>query len=110
MGRGFVTRLLLLLITCYHHLKHSGVAEGVTVLRFQEDRVARGDTQAVYQGDLDPARRLLSLTLCARFFLFTLHSRSTFFSLSSDTAARDILDGGREEEEEEEEEEDGINK
>ncbi|KAK3857175.1 hypothetical protein Pcinc_036553, partial [Petrolisthes cinctipes] len=69
------------------------VCEGVEVLRFQEDRVARSETLAWYRGDVDPNRHLHSLTLCARFFLFTIHSRSTFFMLMNGRGEDGILEG-----------------
>ncbi|XP_071533859.1 uncharacterized protein [Panulirus ornatus] len=63
------------------------------VLQFQKDRVASSDTVAWYKGQLDPDRKLLSVTLCARFFLFTIHGWATFFVLSNAQGEVSILEG-----------------
>ncbi|KAK4307059.1 hypothetical protein Pmani_021151 [Petrolisthes manimaculis] len=74
-------------------IKFVDVCEGVEVLTFQEDRVARSETLAWYRGDVDPNTHLHSLTLCARFFLFTIHSRSTFFMLMNGRGEDGLLEG-----------------
>ncbi|XP_071516802.1 LOW QUALITY PROTEIN: uncharacterized protein [Panulirus ornatus] len=55
--------------------------ESIQVLEFQKDGVASWWTVAEYQGELDRNRKMDSLTLCARFQIFFLHSRSTLFRL-----------------------------
>ena len=64
------------------------------VLRFQEDRVATTRTQAWYKGQLDLSRQLASVTLCGRFYLYTLHGWATFFSLMNDEYPSGILEAG----------------
>ena len=55
--------------------------DDIQVLEFQKDGVASWWTVAEYQGELDPKRKMDSLTLCGRFKLYFLHSRSSFFQL-----------------------------
>ncbi|XP_071530491.1 uncharacterized protein [Panulirus ornatus] len=55
--------------------------ESIQVLEFQKDGVATPWTMAEYQGKLDRNWKMDSLTLCARFQIFFLHSRGTFFQL-----------------------------
>lgn len=64
------------------------------MLRFQEDRVATSKTVAFYKGTLDPAEKLSSLSLCGRFFLFTLHGWATFFALLNEQKLKGVLEAG----------------
>lgn len=64
------------------------------MLRFQEDRVATSKTVAFYKGKLDPSKKLSSLSLCGRFFLFTLHGWATFFALLNEEYMKGILEAG----------------
>lgn len=60
------------------------VGEGVScvkVLRFQEDGIVTPDSVAVYDGTIDRAEKMYSITLCARFQIFYLHTRAVFFQL-----------------------------
>ncbi|XP_071540839.1 uncharacterized protein [Panulirus ornatus] len=61
--------------------KKNDGAESIQVLEFQKDGVASWWTLAEYEGKLDRNWKMDSLTLCARFQIFFLHSRSTFFRL-----------------------------
>ncbi|KAK4314330.1 hypothetical protein Pmani_014362 [Petrolisthes manimaculis] len=81
---GFKTHLLqyLLVLLTTASLIHRCV-DGITVLRFQEDRVASLETTAWYKGHLDPERKLYSVSLCGRFSLFTIHAWATFFMLTN---------------------------
>lgn len=75
-GRGIALLLLLLLMV------HSqGEADDIQVLEFQKDGVASWWTVAEYKVKLDRRRKMNSITLCGRFKLYFLHSRSTFFQL-----------------------------
>ncbi|XP_071530537.1 uncharacterized protein [Panulirus ornatus] len=56
-------------------------AESIQVLEFQKDGAASWWTVAEYQGKLDRNWKMDSLTLCARFQIFFLHSRATFLQL-----------------------------
>ncbi|XP_066973211.1 uncharacterized protein [Macrobrachium rosenbergii] len=62
----------------------------LTVMRFQEDRVPRTDTTAIYKGQLDRNWKMDSVTLCGRFQLFILHGWATFFHLR-DTEGRIMM-------------------
>ncbi|XP_071514862.1 uncharacterized protein [Panulirus ornatus] len=53
----------------------------IQVLEFQKDGVASWWTVAEYPEEVDRTRRMDSLTMCARFKIFFLHSRGTFFQL-----------------------------
>lgn len=59
----------------------------VQVLEFQKDGVASPWTMAEYRGQLDRNWNMNSLTLCARFQIFFLQVRATFFQL------QDTIDG-----------------
>nr|XP_045583291.1 uncharacterized protein LOC123746084 [Procambarus clarkii] len=88
------TTLLLLLGVCFaSFLLHPGQVEGIQVLRFQEDRKATTETMAWYQGQLDPHRQLHSVTLCGRFYLFTIHGWATFFAIFNSKNDSGILEG-----------------
>ncbi|XP_071542888.1 uncharacterized protein [Panulirus ornatus] len=78
----FVFSLPVLTIGSYSQYPdlHQG-AESIQVLEFQKDGVASWWTVAEYQGKLDRSWKMDSLTLCARFKIFFLHSRGTFFML-----------------------------
>lgn len=54
---------------------------GVQVMEFQKDGVASWWTVAEYKNKLNRDRKMDSVTLCARFKLFFLHARGTFFHL-----------------------------
>ncbi|XP_071530536.1 uncharacterized protein [Panulirus ornatus] len=73
-------QLLLLLLLLGIYLLDQG-AESIQVLEFQRDGVATQSTMAEYEGKLDHNWKMDSLTLCARFQIFFLHGRSTFFRL-----------------------------
>lgn len=69
--------------------------ETVLVLRFQEDGVAIPDSVAVYDGELVRSREVYSLTLCARFQIFFLHTRAVFFQLhDTELKLENMLLGG----------------
>ncbi|KAK7079134.1 hypothetical protein SK128_008291, partial [Halocaridina rubra] len=72
--------------------------EGVTsirVLRFQEDGVAFNSTLAEYPTPMDRSKKLFSITLCARFKIFFLHSRGCFLKLQDTVTRREaMLKGG----------------
>ncbi len=72
----------------------TGGAVGVEVLRFQEDQMATSKTLALYKGKVDPSRKLSSLSLCGRFYLFTLHGWATFFVLLNEENLNGILEAG----------------
>lgn len=69
--------LLLLLLT----VSSQGGADDIQVLEFQKDGVASWWTMAEYKGKLDRARKMNSATMCVRFKLYFLHSRSAVFQL-----------------------------
>ncbi|KAK3887647.1 hypothetical protein Pcinc_008254 [Petrolisthes cinctipes] len=73
-GRRLLHLLLMLL------LLYRG-SYGVEVLEFQKDGEANMETVAEYGGRLDRSWKLQSLTLCARFQIFHMHGRGTFFQL-----------------------------
>ncbi|KAK7065522.1 hypothetical protein SK128_006704 [Halocaridina rubra] len=69
------------LVTVTSLLSYSGRANSVMVLKLQGDRKAASDTIAYYEGDVDRSRQLNSVTLCARFRLFILHTCAVFFCM-----------------------------
>ncbi|XP_045130708.1 uncharacterized protein LOC123515889 [Portunus trituberculatus] len=74
--------LLLLLMMMILTVNGQDVGKGgIQVMEFQKDGVASWWTVAEYQGKLDPGRKMDSVTLCGRFKLYFLHSRSSFFQL-----------------------------
>lgn len=66
------------------------------MLRFQEDGIITPDSVAVYEGSIDRAEKMYSMTLCARFQIFYLHTRAVFFQLQ-DTQLKleNMLLGGK---------------
>lgn len=72
---------LLLLLLLFLKVNSQGEADKIQVLEFQKDGVATWWTVAEYKVKLDRTRKMKSLTLCGRFKLYYLHSRSTFFQL-----------------------------
>lgn len=73
--------LFLLLLLLFLKVESQREADNIQVLEFQKDGVASWWTVAEYKVKLDRKRQMNSLTLCGRFKLYFLHSRSTFFQL-----------------------------
>lgn len=68
---------------------------GVEVVRFQPDGAAVSDSLGLYRGTLSSSKTMSSVTLCARFNMFFLHSRACFFMLEDTIAGKDnMLKGG----------------
>lgn len=65
------------------------------------------ETTAWYKGDLDPERKLYSVSLCGRFSLFTIHAWATFFMLTNN-GRHYILEGGKKDQEREIRERKGV--
>jgi len=66
------------------------------VVKFQEDGVARLDSVGYYEPTIDRNKKISSLTLCARFKIFYLHGRDTFFNLRDNvTGSWYMIKGGR---------------
>ncbi|XP_071552922.1 uncharacterized protein [Panulirus ornatus] len=76
--RGCRRHQLLILLKVYLLIQSTA---SIQVLEFQKDGVATHWTVAEYQGELDHNWKMDSLTLCARFQIFFLHSRGTFLQL-----------------------------
>lgn len=73
--------LLLVLLLLFVNVNSQGKNGDIQVLEFQKDGVASWWTVAEYKPKLDRTRKMNSATLCGRFKLYFLHSRSTFFQL-----------------------------
>ncbi|KAK7081122.1 hypothetical protein SK128_027948 [Halocaridina rubra] len=88
-----MAKFVLFLITAAWnlHFLHIGKVASVKVFRFQEDGVATLDSVALYQGELITSRHVRSLTICARFKIFFLHTRGTLFHISDKSAGRDWM-------------------
>ncbi|XP_066941354.1 uncharacterized protein [Macrobrachium rosenbergii] len=65
-----------------------GPSSCVQVIRFQEDGVASPITEAIYKGKLSRSTLVDSLTLCARFKIFFLHTRATLLFLADNVDSK----------------------